>query len=73
MRSRVEALLAQGPNGEKIATSIKLAKDTWEATQALCRDRGIGPSELMEAMLDDLLAGIQAPRSKPGRKPKMHA
>lgn len=56
MRSKIDALLSQAPRGERVATSVKLDKRLWEGFQAVCRARGIAPGEMLDAMLEDVLA-----------------
>lgn len=77
-RSKVEALLSQSPRGDRVATSVKLDKGVWEGAQAFCRERGISPSELVEALLEDLLAAQTrstqpAQRGRPRRTGEVRA
>jgi hypothetical protein len=61
--SKVDSLLNQGPKGEKKKASFNLTRGTFERFAALCDARGVGQSDLIDALLEDLL-------DRQGRKAK---
>ncbi len=68
MRSRVEALLAAAPKGTRIATSFKLDKGLYDSLKAVCNSRGITTSELVEAMIEEILARVEQPAAAPAKR-----
>lgn len=68
MRSRVDALLSQAPKGTKKATSFKVEAVLYDRFQEVCKSRGITTSELLEAMLEELLARVEQSAPVPQKR-----
>lgn len=63
-KSKVQELLSQKPKGKKVSRNYQVSEATAEAFSALCDSRDLSPSEVVEAMMEDLLAA-QKPEPKP--------
>ncbi len=68
MRSRVEALLNQAPRGERAATSFKVDRKLYDGLRAVCDSRGITTSDMVEALIEELLARVQQPVAVPAKR-----
>ena len=56
--SKVDALLARQAPAKRVKAMLSLSEPHYDGLRAICRERGIGLSDMVDALVGDLLVRV---------------